>query len=125
MLNDKQVLDWLTRHSHKHWDRLVALYGPRIGACPKIELSKRMTRCYGMAYFEKAVIRFSWSWLANTDARFMFECETIPHEVAHIAAYRIAPDETAHGSTWRSVARRLGIKDTATANYEDYIPKAL
>lgn len=124
MSNEKEWQKWLEYHCHKHWDRLVALYGKKIGEFPKIEISKRMTRCYGIAYADpKAVIRFSWKWLCTPNTHFMYECDTIPHEIAHIAGFRLSPFETPHGETWRKIARQLGISDTATANYKDYIPK--
>ena len=46
-----------------------------------------------------------------------FQKETIPHEVAHLVAYKVFGD-AGHGEGWKSVMRSLGIVPQRCHNYE-------
>jgi SprT protein len=43
--------------------------------------------------------------------------ETVPHEVAHLVAYKVFGDD-GHGDGWRSVMRALGLNPTRCHDYE-------
>lgn len=43
--------------------------------------------------------------------------DTVPHEVAHLVAYKVFGDD-GHGDGWRSVMRALGLNPTRCHDYE-------
>ena len=88
------------------WAKLRAV-DARVGACPRVEWSKRMTRCAGMAYIEEGFIRLSAPiWFKYPEGVIL---EIIPHELAHVAAWR-AFNEPGHGNAWKECMRALGLE---------------
>ena len=103
-----------------YWRKASAIHGAKIGAMPAIEISKRMTKCGGIAYINFAddiasgrytphkyeVIRYSSILLANNAKNYADN--VIPHELAHFIAYR-AYGEKNHGSMFYHVGGELGV----------------
>lgn len=79
------------------WARLRA-YSPKAGPIPGLEWSKRMTRSAGMAYIEEGKIRLSVPLYHQFPEGYILEI--VPHELAHVAAWRIFQDP-GHGEGWK------------------------
>lgn len=72
---------------------------PCIGGIPSVEWSNRMTKTAGMAYVEEGFIRLSSKVFWQYPEGFILEI--VPHELAHIAAWR-AFKEGGHGKGWKT-----------------------
>ncbi len=104
-MSDKEWQEFCQRVLAYWWRKAVGIYGKRLKACPTIRVSKRMTRCAGLAYVADNEIAVSHKFLLAYphDMRD----DTIPHELAHIVAYQLTgyggkPRE-AHGKPWKDV----------------------
>lgn len=92
------------------WAKIVAVF-PELGTHtrPPIKLNNRLKTTAGRAFFEENYIDLStelfWEHTEN------FTQDTIPHELAHIAAYKVFGDE-GHGMGWKMTLQRVGIKTT-------------
>lgn len=93
------------RASHLGAWRTLGRLG-QVGAIPGVEWSKRMTKTAGVALLEDGKIRLSsplfWQYPEG------FIVEIVPHELAHIAAFRIFGDN-GHGQGWRQCMQALGL----------------
>jgi predicted SprT family Zn-dependent metalloprotease len=91
------------------WANLRKLYGDKVGAEPNVEWSKRMKKGLGVAYYNNPekpdFIRLSVpNFWAHPEA---YVLEVIPHELAHIAAWRLF-EHSGHGKPWREIMDALG-----------------
>lgn len=92
------------------WAKIVAVF-PELGTHtrPSIKLNNRLKTTAGRAFFEENYIDLStelfWEHTLN------FTQDTIPHELAHIAAYKVFGDE-GHGRGWKMTLQRVGINTT-------------
>lgn len=99
------------------WNFATKLFSNSIGAMPEIKVNKRLTSTAGRAWLESGKIEYS-AYFLEEYTQDMFE-NTIPHELAHIIAYRMYGEKN-HGKAWKLVALALyGYNNT----YHDYIPK--
>lgn len=92
------------------WSKIVTVFPElRNHTRPPIKLNNRLKTTAGRAFFEANYIDLSpelfWEHTEN------FTQDTIPHELAHIAAYRVFGDE-GHGTGWKMTLQRVGIKTT-------------
>ena len=70
-----------------------------------VKMNNRLTSTAGRAWLQTGLVEFSTSlYEANTDA---FMEDTIPHEVAHIIAYRVY-GSSGHDAAWKQVCYALG-----------------
>lgn len=88
------------------WAKFRDALGVRVGACPGVEWSNRLKKTAGLALLEEGKIRLSspifWQYPEG------FILEIVPHELAHIAAFRAFGDE-GHGSGWKQCMEILEI----------------
>lgn len=88
------------------WHRLRAALGNAIGPVPPINWNKRLTVTAGMAYFDRSIVSLSPKIFQVYPEGFILDI--IPHELAHIAAFRAFKD-TGHGQGWKRAMDALGI----------------
>ena len=97
------VATWTTR---RWWKRFSEVY-PQIGKVPEIKINARLKTTAGRAFLEENYIDLSaelfWEHTEN------FTSDTIPHELAHMVAYRVFGDE-GHGKGWYSIIEQFDIK---------------
>ena len=98
--------------ANRAWDRL-ALRWPlaKLGAIPRVVMNGRLKTTAGRAWIEEGKIDLSTSLMIDFPRRFLMD--TIPHECAHIAAYRIfgygMKRGEAHGKPWAMMMQDLGL----------------
>jgi hypothetical protein len=127
-MDSKVMYEILEYNAKRWWARILRFY-PSAGEMPKLRISNRLgvTRStnasprYAQAEFFKDgtrggdCITMSAKWmLAKPD---VFPDNVIPHELAHIVAWRIYKDP-GHGKGWQTVINSVGIK---TAQYIDHV----
>lgn len=88
------------------WEKLRYAFGNSVGECPAVEWSNRMTATAGVAYVEKGFIRLASKVFWKYPEGFILEI--VPHELAHIAAWRRFEDD-GHGKGWKNCMESLGI----------------
>lgn len=88
------------------WNKLRHTFGNAVGPCPAVEWSNRMTATAGVAYVEKGFIRLSNKLFWQYPEGFILEI--VPHELAHVAAFRRFND-CGHGKGWKDCMEALGI----------------
>lgn len=93
---------------HSAWARLEMIYG-NIGEPPALEMNGRIWRTAGRAWVEAEYNKIDLSAKLFPHHQLAFVREIIPHEAAHIVAYRLFGD-AGHGSAWKSVMRKYGLE---------------
>lgn len=96
----------LNRAHKKAWADLVSAYGPGVGALPAAKWNKRLTSTAGRAFVEKGVIELSPKIFQVYPEGYILDI--IPHELAHVAAFRFFQDD-GHGKGWHRMMDTLGI----------------
>lgn len=97
------------------WGRLHAQYPRRLPATAPAVAFYRRGSTLGRAYLGDrggASVAFHEGLLARCDGQTQL-VETVAHELAHVAAFRIAGDR-GHGAAWRDVMLRLGFEPQRT-----------
>lgn len=106
-------------NSRRWWKKIQANY-PSVGDVPSVRLNKRLKARMGYAQMycgkeeqnlEFVSLSVDFFWL-NTQK---FVDLVIPHELMHIAAWRVFADK-GHGKAWKKMMREFGLPDTATLN---------
>lgn len=94
------------------WKKFSRVYSD-IGNCPKMVLNNRLKTTAGRCHLDHGFIDLStelfWQYTEN------FVKDTIPHELAHMVAYRVYGDE-GHGKDWYSVIDKMGIPTSRLHN---------
>lgn len=88
----------------KWWKKAEDKFGLKIGKMPAVKMNSRLTSTAGRAFLEQDYIDLSCYLMDNN--REYFAEDTIPHELAHIIAWRLYKDR-GHGAAWKSVALAL------------------
>lgn len=88
------------------WQRLRALYPALTGTCPKIVPNARLKTTAGRCFIETRVVDLSVDLLLEYPEQMLYN--TLPHELAHQAAWDLFQDP-GHGKPWKSVMIRLGL----------------
>lgn len=97
------------------WAKLYTLYpviGPHI---PKIKYNKRLKTTAGRAFYA-AVPQY-----VDLSVELLWEYpdemlnDTIPHELAHLAAFTVYGD-SGHGPSWKKVMREIGLEPSRCHN---------
>lgn len=102
--------DFANRAGAYWWRQARAIWGDRVGEYPPIIINNRLTSTAGRAFLEEGKIDLS-RYLMERNM-LTFRDEIIPHEIAHIIAWRIYRDK-GHGRHWKHVAFALyGKNDT-------------
>ena len=86
------------------WDKLGRAYGKAaLGAIPTMVMNNRLKSTAGRAWIESGKIDLSTKLMLNFPREFIMQ--TIPHEAAHIAAYRVfgygMGRGEVHGKPWQ------------------------
>lgn len=110
---DKQYLqDVAAYHARVWWKRFLQVY-PTLGNTPRVVLNARLKTTAGRAFLEGGYIELSpelmWEHTEN------FCRDTIPHELAHLVAYRIHGDQ-GHGKGWKHIIKQFNIPTTRLHN---------
>lgn len=88
------------------WNKARTVFAERgdIGKLPLVKLNNRLKSTAGRAFIENGYIDLSTSLLR--DNMEYFAKDTIPHELAHMIAWRLYGDR-GHGKAWKWVAHTL------------------
>jgi SprT protein len=105
------------KKSLRDWYRMsCARFGPRIGL-PSISFDLRGASTVAQAWVGENHIQLNAGALVADEARF--SAEVIPHELAHLLAYRIYGAEIApHGDEWQKIMGALGVEANVTYDVE-------
>lgn len=100
------------RRSHLDaWQKLRATYGDKVGDVPRVEWSKRMTKTLGTAYYgapdKPDFVRLSAVQFWQMPETYVLE--VVPHELAHIAAWRVF-EHSGHGRPWVQIMESMGFE---------------
>ncbi len=99
-----KLLRFAEYEAKKWWMEARMAFGDKIGVMPKIEMNARLTATAGRAFYTLDKCDFS-CYLMERDPNY-FANNTIPHELAHIIAWRLYRDN-GHGKAWKSIALEL------------------
>lgn len=95
------------------WNKATVMWGDTIGERPSINFEMRNSKVVGRAWFNKNLIQLNPVWLAAGDydeeVKDKMLNHTIPHEIAHLIAYRKWRD-TKHGTFWKGTMLKLGFR---------------
>lgn len=91
------------------WAKLRAKFPQLPETVPTIKLNNRLKTTAGYAYYETNHVDLSVELFWQYTQRFC--CDTIPHELAHLAAYYLFKD-AGHGKGWKHVIAVAGIETT-------------
>jgi SprT protein len=80
----------------------------------KFSMNGRLTSTAGRAFLEEGRLEFSKVLYAQNEEQFLND--TVPHELAHIVAYRVFGDR-GHGVHWKQVMNFLGFEATRCHSY--------
>lgn len=94
----------------------AVMYGRHIDFT--VVMNGRLTSTAGRAFLESGKLEFSPSLYEANEAEFLND--TVPHEFAHLVAYRVYGDK-GHGIGWKAVMQDMGFNATRCHSYE--IPK--
>lgn len=86
------------------WKYATHLFSEAIGAMPELSLNSRLTGTAGRAFLQGGKVELSCYFLEQYPDAML--SNTLPHELAHIIAYRMYGEEN-HGKAWKMVARSL------------------
>jgi SprT protein len=89
---------------NKWWKKAEDKFGLKIGAMPAVKMNARLTSTAGRAFIEHGYIDLSCYLMTNNPETFAED--TIPHELAHMIAFRLYQDR-GHGKAWKYVAQTL------------------
>ena len=91
-------------HVRKWWNEAIEKFGNGIGEMPAVKMNARLTSTAGRAFIENDYIDLSCYLMENNQE--YFAKDTIPHELAHMIAWRLYKDR-GHGKAWKYVAYTL------------------
>ena len=112
-MNTKHTLEKIAARSVSiAWDKLTAVYGRKaLGDKPRIVINRRLKSTAGRAWLQDGVIDISERLMLDFPREIIMQ--TIPHEVAHIAALRVynygLKRGESHGAPWVSMMQALGL----------------
>lgn len=92
----------------KWWERArIAYPATRTRSVPIVKLNRRLKTTLGRAHYAEHLIDFNEKLLVAHIGIFI--SDIIPHEVAHIVTYCIAPTmKQHHGKEWKAVMHYFG-----------------
>ena len=113
MNTNKQTLERIAAASvSRAWAKLIAVYGRKaLGAEPSIVINRRLKSTAGRAWLQDGRIDISERLMLDFPREIIMQ--TIPHEVAHIAALRVygygLKRGQSHGAPWVAIMECLGL----------------
>jgi SprT protein len=102
--NKPAQLRFVISIAEHYWAKAQKIWGNRIGMMPTLEMNARLTSTGGRAWLDRGHCDFS-CYLLGQNTEY-FKKNTIPHELAHIIAWRLYNDK-GHGPDWKNVAFML------------------
>ena len=106
---DKQYLqDVAEFHVKLWWKRFLSRY-PNLGDTPRVTLNARLKTTAGRAFLEDGYIELSPELMWEHTEQFTRD--TIPHELAHLVAFKVYSDP-GHGRGWKLIVREFNIPTT-------------
>ena len=102
---DKEKLQrFVEFHGREWWKQARIIFGDKIGVMPKMEVNARLTATAGRAFYTLDKCDFS-CYLLDLNPTYFID-DTIPHELAHIIAWRLYK-YAGHGKPWKEIALAL------------------
>lgn len=123
-MNTKQTLEKIAAAAVvRAWGTLVRQYGKReMGTIPTIVINRRLKTTAGRAWLRDNKIDISERLMLDFPREIIMQ--TIPHEVAHVAAFRLfnygLNRGESHGEPWQYIMTDLGLNPDI---YHDMIIK--
>lgn len=112
-MNTKNTLNRIARASvARAWNKLTCQYGKvHLGEAPIIVINRRLKTTAGRAWLTDGKIDISERLMLDFPREIIMQ--TIPHEVAHIAAFRLfqygVNRGESHGAPWQYIMVDLGL----------------
>ncbi len=104
---DLPKLRYLAEHNARNWWRKgVKIFGAEIGEMPEVKMNSRLTSTAGRAFIHSDPQYIDLSCYLMVRYMDEFFEDTIPHELAHIIAFRMF-ECSGHGPEWKRVATEL------------------
>lgn len=105
----------------KWWQNIRAVFPALPAHIPAVSINKRLRTTAGLAYCEEYRIALS----AELFSQYIdhFCNDTIPHELAHIAAWILFKDP-GHGKGWKTILAKAKIQTTRCHNMINHIWEA-
>jgi len=79
------------------------------------KMNSRLTSTAGRAFYDRGYMDFSTSLYEANQEEFLLD--TVPHEFAHMVAFRVY-NSTGHDNRWRYVVEQLGGTSNRCHNYQ-------
>ena len=106
---NENLLQYAEGKASEWWFNIRRVYPVLPQARPIVKLNNRLKTTAGRAWYEENYIELSTELLCEHPAHFA--TDTIPHELAHIAAWHIFKDP-GHGKGWKTVIAACKIRTT-------------
>lgn len=99
------------------WALARGEWGSALPESPPLVNFKYTGSAAGRAYYYSHVVEFNVQFMARERVNMLDE--TVPHELAHIVAFRLHGERgRGHGPLWRAAARRLGCSAERCHSYD-------
>jgi len=109
---DKTYLQDVAGYNARRWWNIIRKHYPELSPnTPRVVLNNRLKTTAGRAFIENNPPYIDLSTELFWEYTEQFTEDTIPHELAHIAAYILFGD-SGHGKGWYTVLNTVGIKTT-------------
>ena len=106
-MNHVKLLEQAQFESRLWWIKLEKIYGS-IGETPYILLNNRLRTTAARAWIYDGKVDLCTRLLVRYPQEYFRQ--TIPHELAHMVAWRVFGYEGAHGIPWKNVMIALGLE---------------
>jgi len=107
---DKNYLQQVANYNVRQWwIRIRSVYPQLSPIVPTVKLNNRLKTTAGRAFYDCAPQYIDLSLELFWEYTEQFVMDTIPHELAHLAAWTIYQDP-GHGTGWKTVLERVGIE---------------
>ncbi len=102
----QSLQSFANEQAYNWWEAAKVIFAKNgdIGVLPLVKLNNRLKSTAGRAFIEHGYIDLSVSLMR--DNMDYFARDTIPHELAHMIAWRLYGDR-GHGKAWKWVAHTL------------------
>ena len=110
---DKQYLQDLAAYHVRTWWRKFLMVYPDLGDTPRVRMNARLKTTAGRAFLEDWIVELSPELMSEHTEQFCRD--TIPHELAHLVAFKVYGD-CGHGKGWKSIVREFNIPTTRLHN---------
>jgi len=95
------------------WLGLRAQYGKRVGKMPELYFNNRLRTTAGRAHINGNIVELATKLVPEFPQEYIKVI--IPHELAHIVAYRVFGEEN-HGLPWKQIMANMGLSTSPYHN---------